>query len=372
MSHGFHDTPRASFFGAERNRMFTTEHHGASLVTTEYGPGSVPAYSEDSDIITCSFQESGPGGEGGIVSRRIPDEQDGKEWTSLKPTGGALGGAAWCPTNNKFYQGTGQHPSSSNQGMVAVFDPVADTCEILSGFSPVNSLATAGRAIWVATTGRVWVLAPIGTPKVFAIIDPADNSYTWVENTNLLGIVDMAQVGSDELWMSIVNGQRIWKINVSTLSASLVLNEALFEAWKGSGVTNWSVGAIEYVASIDEVWISVSYNEGFGTESWFLRLDSTGSILGYVSPSPGVYVQAPLRMYYAEPFDRLILGYGSSITSLNPTGYSLTAVSATDPITATKGCFCDSINKVALPVLTGPGGGRYYTVNFYSAADLGA
>jgi hypothetical protein len=371
MSHGFHDTPRASFFGAERNRKFTTEHHGASLVTTEYGPGSVPAYSEDSDIITCNFQESGSGGEGGIVSRRIPDEQDGKEWTSLKPTGGALAGAAWCPTNNKFYLGVGQHPVIGSQGMVAVFDPVADTCEILSGFSPVNSLAVAARAIWVATTGRVWVLAPIGTPKVFAIIDPADNSYMWLENASLLGVQDMALV-SGELWVSKSLNNNAYRIDVSSLAATLVLNEALLEAHLGLGVTSFTIGAIEYIPTLTQVWVAARYNSGFGIENWIVRLNSTtGAIVGVT----GRALQTRY-IYYSTTFDRVILKEenlpGTNVTNSYLTNLTFKAQLSDDQMTATKGCFCTSINKVALPVLTGPGGGRYYTVNFYSAAELGA
>jgi hypothetical protein len=361
--------PRASFHGADRVWGYNVDYHGASMTTSNMGPGSVPAYSQDSDIIAVNFQEPSPSGEGGLVCRRIPGEHDGKEWTSLLPTGGSNAGIAWCPTNNKFYLGVGQHQQSGSQGMIAVFDPLSDTCEILGGFSPSSGSAVAARAIWVPTTGRVWVLASIGLPNVFAIIDPADNSYTWLEDSTLVGVNDMCLVGG-ELWISkTLSGARVFRVDVSTLTPTLVLSEAIFEAWHGSGVTAWSVGSIEYISSISEVWLSVTLNQGFGVEGFTLRLDSaTGSILGLDGPSPTSFI------YYSPEFDRVVLSNSTSghLRSCDPSDLSETTVSTTDGMSATKGCYCDSLNKVALPVLTGPGGGRYYTVNFYSASDLGA
>jgi hypothetical protein len=367
--------PRASFLGADRVWGYNVDYHGASMHSTSHGSGMIPAYSEDSDILACAFAEPTPGGEGGIVCRRIPDEHDGKEWTSLIPTGGTNGGAAWCPTNNKFYHGTGQHQLNSSKGVVAVFDPLADTCEIIGGFAPVNPSAIAQRAIWVPTTGRVWVQASIGTPKAFAIIDPADNSYTWLEDSTLIGANDMCLVGG-VLWISkTLGGARVFRIDVSTLTPTLALSEVIFEAWLGSGVTAWSVGAIEYVASLSQVWLSVSFNQGFGVEGFLLALDSsTGAIVDYVSPSPGVFKSPSAFMHYSPEFDRVILSNSQTgfLRSCDPADLSETTVSTTDGMTAAKGCFCGGVNKVALPVQTGPGGGRYYTVNFYSAADLGA
>jgi hypothetical protein len=375
MSHGIHDTPRGSFLGADRVWGFNVDFHGASLVTSSHGPGAIPAYSEDSDILAVSFAEPAPDGEGGIVCRRIPGEHDGKEWTSLKPTGGANSGSAWCPTNNKFYLGIGQHQLDTSKGMVAVFDPIVDTCEIIGGFSPVDSLAVAQRAIWIPTTGRVWVQNQIGTPKVFSIIDPSDNSYTWLEDSSLLGPNDMCLVGG-ELWISkTLGGARVFRIDVSTLTPTLTLSETIFETWLGAGVTAWSVGAIEYIASIFKVWVHVSFNQGFGVESFLLELNSTtGAIVGYVSPSPGVFKSPAAFMHYSPEFDRVILSNSTSgfLRSCNPADLSETTVSTTDGMTAAKGCFCTTLNKVALPVLTGPGGARFHTVNFYSAADLGA
>jgi hypothetical protein len=366
--------PRASFLGADRVWGFNVDFHGASMHTSNQGPGSVPAYSEDSDILAVNFQEPQPDGEGGLVCRRIPGEHDGKEWTSLLPTGGANAGIAWCPTNNKFYLGVGQHQLASSKGMVAVFDPSADTCEILGGFSPTNGLATAGRAIWIESTGRVWVLANIGNPKRFAIIDPADNSVTMLEDINIPLASDIAQ-SPTELWISGVDASsspflpRLSRLNTSTMAVTTVLNETIFETWKGSGVTNFSIGAIEYISSIGEVWAALAYNEGFGTEPWILRLDSAGAIIALHSLLPASY------FYYVEAFDRVIFANAPpsfGLNWVNPADNSLGSISATDAMTATKGCFCANRNKVALPVLTGPGGARFHTVNFYSAADLGA
>jgi hypothetical protein len=369
--------PRQSFLGALRNRKFNTEHHQSVLVDTAHGPGMIPAYSEDSEILACSFAEQQSGGEGGIICRRVPDEHDGKEWTSLLPTGGTNGGSAWCPDNNKFYHGTGQHnlAEPGNIGMVAAFDPDIETVEIIKGFDPINGSAIAQRAIWVPTTGRVWVQASIGTPKAFVIIDPADNSLTWLEDSSLIGANDMCLVGG-VLWISkTLGGARVFRIDVSTLTPTLTLSEAIFEAWLGSGVTAWGVGAIEYVASLSQVWLSVSFNQGFGVEGFLLALDSvTGAIVDYVSPSPGVFKLPGAFMHYSPEFDRVILSNSQTgfLRSCDPADLSETTVSTTDGMTATKGCHCTSINKVALPVQTGAPGSRRFTVNFYSAADLGA
>jgi hypothetical protein len=309
-----------------------------------------------------------------LVCRRIPGEHDGKEWTSLKPTGGSNAGVAWCPTNNKFYLGVGQHQQASSVGMVAVFDPVADTCEILGGFSPTSSLSVAARAIWVPTTSRMWVLCSIGLNRVFAIVDPADNSYTFLADSTLLGVNDMCLVGGD-LWISkTLSGARIFRIDVSTLAPTLVLSETIFETWKGGAVTAWSVGVLDYIASLDEVWVAITFNEGFGSESRILRIDPTGTILGYVSPSPGTYKQTGQFIHYSTEFDRVILSNSTAgnLRSVNPSTLAEINVSTTDGMSACKGCHCSSLNKLALPVLTGPVGGRYYTVNYYSAADLGA
>jgi hypothetical protein len=366
--------PRASFHGADRVWGYSVDYHGASMTTSTQGPGSVPAYSVDSDIVAVNFQEPSPNGEGGLVCRRIPGEHEGKEWTSLLPTGGSNAGIAWCPANNKFYLGVGQHQQSGSQGMIAVFDPVADTCEILDGFSPSSGSAVAARAIWVPTTGRVWVLASIGLPKVFAIIDPADNSYTWLEDSTLVGVNDMCLVGG-ELWISkTLSGARVFRIDVSTLAPTLALSEAIFEAWKGGLVTAWSVGVMDYIASLGEVWVAITFNEGFGAESRLLRIDPAGTILGYVSPSPGTYKLPGQFIYYSTTFDRVILSNSTAgnLRSCDPSDLSEINISTTDGMSACKGCYCNSLNKEALPVLTGPIGGRYYTVNYYSAADLGA
>jgi hypothetical protein len=368
--------PRQSFLGTLRNRKFNTEHHQSVMVDTAHGPGMIPAYSEDSEILACSFAEQQSGGEGGIICRRVPDEHDGKEWTSLLPTGGSNSGAAWCPTNNKFYQGTGQHnlAEPGNIGMVAVFDPEIETVDIIEGFDPVNGSAVAQRAIWVPTTNRVWVQAQIGTPKVFAIIDPSDNSVEWLEDSSLIGPNDMCLV-DDELWISkTLGGARIFRIDVSTLTPTLVLSETIFETWKGGAVTAWSVGVLDYIASLDEVWVAITFNEGFGSESRLLRIDPTGTILGYVSPSPGTYKQPGQFIYYSTTFDRVILSNSTAgnLRSCNPADLSEINVSTADGMTACKGCYCTSLNKVALPVLTGDPGSRRFTVNFYSAADLGA
>jgi hypothetical protein len=174
----------------------------------------------------------------------------------------------------------------------------------------------------------------------------------------------------DELWISkTLGGARIFRIDVSTLTPTLVLSETIFETWKGSGVTNFSIGVLEYIASIDETWVALSYNEGFGTEPWLLRIDSSGTIIGLAAFLP------PSHLYYVAEFDRVVFGTsppGAGLAWLDPSDNSIGTISATDAMTATKGCFCTSLNKVALPVLTGDPGSRRFTVNFYSAADLGA
>jgi hypothetical protein len=363
--------PRQSFLGTLRNRKFNTEHHQSVLVDTAHGPGMIPAYSEDSEILACSFAEQQSGGEGGIICRRVPGEHDGKEWTSLLPTAGSNSGAAWCPTNNKFYQGTGQHNTASpgDIGMVAVVDPDIETVDIIEGFSPSSGAAVAQRAIWVPATGRVWVQASIGLPKAFAIIDPSDNSVEWLEDSTLVGANDMCLV-DDELWISkTLGGARVFRIDVSTLTPTLTLSEAIFEAWLGLGVTAWSVGAIEYIASVSQVWLQVVFNQGFGVEGFTLRMNSsTGAIIDLSGTAPTQF------MHYSAEFDRVLLSNATSghLRSVNPSTLAETTVSTTDGMTACKGCHCDSINKLALPVQTGAPGSRRFTVNFYSAADLGA
>jgi hypothetical protein len=264
--------------------------------------------------------------------------------------------------------------------MIAVFDPDNETVEIIEGFSPVSGLAAAGRALYAAATDRIWVVTEIGNPHRFAIIDPSDNSMTMLDDTSIAGPSDIAQT-STHLWISGTNTSsspfRPWvsKVNTSTLAVTDILSEAILEAWLGLAVTNFSVGAIECVTSISEVWIVVNFNQGFGTEGFILSIDeSTGAIIDYVSPSPGTFKTPSAYMHYSPEFDRVILSNSTSghLRSCNPADLSETIVSTDDGMSATKGCFCTSINKVALPVLTGAPGSRHYTVNFYSAADLGA
>jgi hypothetical protein len=147
-----------------------------------------------------------------------------------------------------------------------------------------------------------------------------------------------------------------------------VLDEATFETWKGGAVTGWNVGAIEYIQSIGEVWVGVGFNEGFGAESRILRLDATtGAIIAYVGTPLTIF---PFAMYYVQTFDRVVIGLGGPLGSLwyiDPADELLVQFS-TDGMSANKGCFCTNISKVGLPVLSG----SLYTVNFFTAADLGA
>jgi hypothetical protein len=373
--------PRQSLLGGLRNRKITTEHHQSVLMDTVHGFGMCPAYSDDSEIITCAFLQSFPGGEGTILCRRTPEEDDGKEWTSLNPTGGANGGACWCPINNKFYHGTGVHGDIADARMVVMFDPANESWEMISGFEPANEASTCGRAFYVESTEMVWVYASIGNPHRFAIIDPADgNSMTMLDDASIPGAVDFAQTSTD-IWLS--GGGAVTRIDTTSLAVSTVVDAQIYEDFLNAEalpgnvfeVESFSTGAIEHVSSVGQIWCVIEFeyrlNGGALTgSSRVLPINTADESLEVSGPAVPVL---PTYMYYSATFDRVILGY-------NDVAFPPNTVFSHDPIadtfviveearmTGTKGCFCGSVTKEAISAFHE----GVNKIRYYDATDLGA
>jgi hypothetical protein len=364
--------PRQSLLGALREssvgvRRFQSVRSDIHSV----GAGMCPSYSVDSDILAFSFLDGGPGA---TINRKDPtvvDTDYGKEYTTFNPTQGQNGGSCWCPTNNKFYQGTACHGSNlSDAPMVVVFDPDNEQWEMIRGFTPSSTSSACGRAIWVPTTGMVWVSAAIGNPHRWAIIDPSDNSVAMLDDASLPAASDECLTAT-ELWVvgfSVVApaGFKIYRINVATQAATLVVDEATFEAFFSLAVTAFTLGAIEYISSLGQVWCLVSYHDGSFTQTAILRINSTtGALIGLETS-----LTQPDLLYYSSEFDRVLLSYFTSpvntIISINPSTLSGATLTTNDRTRCVKGCYVDSQNKVALAVQTGPGGGRYETVKLYT------
>jgi hypothetical protein len=381
------NTPRQSSLGALRaNLVGNNRYHGSVVPGFARGAAMSPALSTTSSILACAFQKYDSTNGEGIICRRTTDAnaenetKDFKEYTSFLPGQGASGGAGWCPTNNKFYIGTGQHGTDmANKGMVLVFDPSNEEWDMLNGFAPSSSSNEAGRAFYVSATGKVWVYTPIGSSKAFAVIDPADNSFVHI--TDAGAVAANFTLSGSYVWTAQGNiaSTKVSRIDVSTLGVSTVVDKTIFETWLGTAVdaAPFGFGAIEHIGgATNQIWVGITYRLFGVTENRILRLNvSTGAIVDFVSPSVGVFTGPPDYMWYTAQFDRIIFGtIGGTSISRHPSTLASTpfGLASNDFMTARKGCDVTSISRIALPVLTGPGGGRYNTVKFYSASDIGA
>jgi hypothetical protein len=343
--------PRASYLGALRNRGFNTKYHGAVLTNTVHGPTMVPAYSDDSSILGVGFAQAAPGGEGSIFARRTPDEDNGKEATSL----GVRGGAAWCPTNNKFYSGIEENGTAR----AVKIDPLLDfSAELIGGFSPTGN---GGRALYHVANDEIWLQAG-GGGFGFIRIAPADDSLTTVTCATPTDFT--YKTGSGNIYFTTAGA--VVKLDSAGASTTL-FTQAIFEAALGSAVTAFGCGPIEYVDSLNVVVFAITYTfdpgGGVQTFSNFWQLDSADT------PTPfdtATTASMAGMIYYTSQFDRLII-QRSTLLSYDPATFPASPVLLTgDTMSAAKGCFAMNVNKVALPVLTGGS----YTVKFYEAGDL--
>jgi hypothetical protein len=258
-------------------------------------------------------------------------------------------GAAWCPTNNKFYCGIGENGTAR----AVKIDPLLDfSAELITGFSPTGN---GGHTIWNPAAGEIWLQAGGGGVGIIRI-NPAGDTLT---NITCNTPTDLTYCSANS--SVYTSGGSIQKIS-SGGSVSTLFTLADFEVAWGGPAPGASFGAIEYVDSLGLVLFFISYPSGGYAFAW--QIDTTtDAVTPYAGGVGGLW------MYYSPEFDKIILNGGSQTVSFN-TDFTLSAVLGTDMMSARKGCYCDNISKMALPVLTGDPGSRYYTVKFYDAADL--
>lgn len=346
-------SPRASSFRALRESRLTSQNRHFRAVRTNrgnqfVGPGTVPAYSVTDDILAVGFSDNAAT-EGSILCRYTPTAEDGKEATSLQISSG--GGGCWCPTNNKFYFGATQLNQPTGDGMAVRIDPTHEWFSAITGF-PTGFGAHGGRCIYIPTTDEVWV----GLSDKWAVINPADDTVSLITSPPPNDVTYCPT--SDAIYYStfqIVGGVAVGaiaKIDSSRTVTILTLPP---------GVTG--TGAIDYVDSLDIILVRVAA----GGSDFLYQIDpATDTVSGYSVSGFG-----PTYLYYAAFADRLIMqgSPGSYILSYTPDLGSFVVITG-DELTAAKGVYCDSVSKIALPVLTGPGGARYYTVHYFGAGDL--
>jgi hypothetical protein len=343
--------PRSSYLGAMRVRGFNTRFHGGLLVDTSHGPAHVPAYSQDSETLVCGFSQAAGGGEGSIWAKRTPDKENGSEFTSLKVNGGS----AWCPTNNKFYSGAAQLNPPTNDGMAVAMpaDSFGFDAEPITGFTTGFGVS-GGRAFFHPDTEDIWVVFGSGG-NGFARIDPSSHAVSYVTSASPSDFT----YGAGSIWTSTAGA--IYKIS-SGGSQTLIFDEAALETLLGVSVNTMSFGPIEYIDSVGVVIFLAHYFIGATEVFQALQINTgTNVVSAYASAVGGSF------MYYSPQFDRIILHDTNNNTRACTPNFS-SSVGITEKFSAAKGCFCDNINKVALPVLASGA----YTVKFYSAADLGA
>lgn len=332
---------RQSTLGAARVRGFNTPLHGALLVDTSHGVTMVPAYSSDSDIVAAGFAQAAAGGEGAILARRTPDTQDGKEATSL----GIQGGAAWCPTNNKFYHG------SNLSGAIAIkAGPIADTFEPVPG-------ATAGagrRAIWHASAGEIWVAYDGTGGNAWARIDPSDDSVTMVSGQTP---VDFTYRGGNIYFTSAT---AVYKVTAAG-TVTAIFTQADAEAIAGGPLANFAMRGIEYIDSLGVIIFGMTHTAG--TYNFWWQIDGSDNVS--VKESGGA-----THVWYSSDFDKIIMqaisGTPAPLLSVDPANFSSFVVLTGNQMVAAKGCYCGSIAKIALPTLAS----SVYSVRFFGAGEL--
>lgn len=330
-----------------------------ATVTTAYyyGPGMVPAYSTDSSIVLGSFAQKLGNGAGPLMTRRTPE---------LAPSNildlGVNGGAAWCPTNNKFYHGCIQ-TGPGDGGLAIVIDPVSNT------FTPIYVTGADGLtgrfALWHPILGEIWIAVASG--NMFLRIDPTDDSV--IGYIAGAGINDLDYCTANDC-VYAVNAGSVFKIDSSGAVTTVITNA-------GIGVPSNAFGSIAYVSSLNRVLFTV-YAPGSGYFFAWQIDPATDVATSYMGGVGGSF------MYYSPQFDRIILqatsdgtptglpsvlgSYLTDFTFVKQLDYGSTGIS--DSLTAIKGCYCTNVSKVALPVLQGPPGGRFYNLGFYGAGEL--
>jgi hypothetical protein len=306
-----------------------------------------PAYSADSNIVCNGFDGNvALATDGALIARRIAGEQDGKEATSFNLT--AAGGAAWCPDNNKFYQGVTTMGPSSDAACVVIDPNLEFSFELITGFTG-NKIGI--RALYHATTGEIWLSYNTGG-NGFARIDPSDNS--------IAGYVS-CPVPSDFCYCSA--NSKIYFCTSATVYEVTGAGAATL-LWSASTVSGSAqIRAIDYVSGVGVVFLVQDAGAGYFF-AWVLDI-GTNTATPYASGVGGSF------MYYSSTFSKIVLqGNGGVLVTYDP-DFTGIFVTGTDQMCAAKGCYVSSLNKEALPVLTGPGGGRYYSVNYFTAAELG-
>lgn len=321
----------------------------------------VPAYSQDSEIVGCAGTDQLHSGEG-IFCRRTPDKQYGKEMAALKMP---FGGAAWYPTGNKFYHGMTQ-TGADDGGLAVVIDPLTDVPKRI--YVPSHDGQSGRRAFWNSAAGEIWIA--VDTGNCFLRIDPTDDSVLGFIAGSAPGDFDFC-TSNNCVYFSTSNA--VYKVT-SGGSVSTIYTLTDFQTAWGSPVPA-QFGSLVYVDSLDLVLFLIAYPDGGYFFAWQI-VPGTGVATPYASGVGG----GP--MYYTSQFDRIILEGGDGVLSSWHTDFTspvplgaiydeFFSLVATDLLRA-KGCYCDNVDKVALPVLTGALGARFETVNFYSGTDLGA
>lgn len=345
------NAPRHSALFSLRESRLGARHYNSVRVTTSQGPGMVPAYSITSDILCCGFLDIAAT-EGPILTRRIPESQDGKEATSLSLSGGAC----WDPTSNKFFHGCARLNPPADDGMCVVIDPLIDTFDVVTGFDTDHSSYQGGRTILIS--GEVWMAwGPGGNgflkinPTTHAITGVASHppaDFTYVPGTGIYYVAPVTR----ELYQLTTGG-----------TDTRLYGQAEIELVEGP-ISGLQFGPIEYISSLGIVIAEVRYTIVAGAVSRNYMLQISGTTVSFYATTGGSI------LYYTPDFDRIIMQDRSGNLGSWTTDFGAVTILGTDEMTAAKGCYCDSVNKIALPVLTGPPGGRSYTVNFFGSAEL--
>lgn len=327
----------------------------ATITVRVLGPGFVPAFSTDSDVVCAGFAEYPASGTGSILTRRTPNGAAGDSTPNFDT--GIDGGAAWYPDGNRFYHGADQ--SGASDGLVLIVDPTGDTVTYIN--VPGADGLSGKRAFYYASIDEVWV--QVDTGNMFLRIDPTDNTVIgYVVGATL---IDFDYCASNDCLYG-TDGSNVYKI-----TSAGVVSTVFQAATIGVG---YAIGTLAYVTSLDRVIYTVYKSAAAYFVAW--QLDpATDLSTSYVAGVGGSV------MYYSETFDRIILqGTSDGTPSGLPTilgSYTTAFVfvralvysgGASDTAYA-KGCYVSSTNTEALGVLQGAGS-RFYDLAFYDGTNL--
>jgi hypothetical protein len=326
----------------------------AALVTL--GPGYAPAFSITSDIVHAGFAEPAPLTTGPISTRRVP-EMTATQVLNLKLNGGS----AWCPTNNKFYHGCAP---ASGDVMAIIIDPLTSATTPIGGFSTGGGV-NCGRAFYHPTLLDIWLrFGNAGNGFARVAVGPNTISYIACSTPT-----DYTYCPTDDC-IYFTDGGSIYKIsNLGVVTT--VFTEADFEALLGGPVSNWLIGAIEYVGgALDRIMWSLRYQNGatFYQQLWKTTPTTGATTFATIAGSSA----SPLEpwatiMWYSSDFDRLIVLQGVVTLAYDPADFTTHTAILTGHRLYNKGCYCDSVNKVALTTLQG----GTFDLRFFDAASLG-